>query len=81
MKITKATNLQSIDFAKRQSAKEIANKPVTRIDAITGTFATTMIGVGAAMCAVGETAMAIKTFGATIVFSLVVIAITRGLNK
>lgn len=81
MKITKTTNLQNMDFVNRESAIELSRKPVTRFDAIVGLAGTAMVGVGSAMCFVGETDMAIKTFGASIIVGLIIMAVERGLNK
>lgn len=81
MKITKTTNLQNIDFVNREINAEASRKPVTRFDAIVGLCGMAMVGIGSAFCFIGETDMAIKTFGTSIIVGLVIMAVERGLNK
>ncbi|UOX40462.1 hypothetical protein UGMREWDR_CDS0146 [Aeromonas phage GomatiRiver_11] len=83
MKITKATNLQSMDFVSRivESATETKAVKITRFETIAAGITVGIVGAGAAMCFIGDVDMARKIFIAGIIAGTAFFVMKKGLMK
>ncbi|UYD57467.1 hypothetical protein OFDDKENP_00091 [Aeromonas phage B614] len=83
MKITKSTNLQSIDFVGRiaEAATESKTVKITRFETIAAGITVGIVGAGAAMCFIGDIDMARKIFIAGIIAGTAFFVMKKGLMK
>lgn len=83
MKITKSTNLQSMDFVGRvvKSATETKEVKITRFETIAAGITVGIVGAGAAMCFIGDIDMARKIFIAGIISGATFLFMKKGLMK
>lgn len=83
MKITKSTNLQSMDFVSRTVASAVETKTVkiTRFETIAAGITVGIVGAGAAMCFIGDVDMARKIFIAGIIAGTTFFVMKKGLIK
>ncbi|ADM79774.1 hypothetical protein phiAS4_ORF0202 [Aeromonas phage phiAS4] len=84
MKITKSTNLQSMDFVGRvvkaaTETKEVKNLP--RFETIAAGITVGIVGAWAAMCFIGDIDMARKIFIAGIIAGATFLVMKKGLMK